>query len=198
MTTGTRILAEAAAAVLAASVLSSAASEPGLDARQLMQMLASVKSATASFVETRHSALLKTPLVSRGRLSYRRPDRLEKHVESPRDERIVLQGDRLTIDTPAGSRNVTGIAGNAPGIGTLIEAVRATRAGDLPVLEHDFELEVAGTRDDSRLRLTPRTPELAQYVSAVTVSGTGARVRRIEVLETSGDRTVMQIEEAPD
>jgi outer membrane lipoprotein-sorting protein len=198
MTTGTRILAEAAAAVLAASMLSSAASEPGLDMLQLMQMLASVRSATASFVETRYSPLLKTPLVSRGTLSYRRPDRLEKHVQSPRDERIVLQGDRLTIDTPAGNRSVTGIAGGASGIGSLIEAVRAARAGDLPALEHDFELEVAGTRDAWRLRLIPRTPDIAQYVSAVMVSGAGARMHSIEVLESSGDRTVMQIEEAPD
>jgi outer membrane lipoprotein-sorting protein len=198
MTTGTRILAETAAAVLAASVLSSAASEPGLDAPQLMQMLASVRSATASFVETRYSALLKTPLISRGTLSYRRPDRLEKHVESPREERIVLQDDRLTIDAPSESRSVSGVAGGASGIGALIEAVRAARAGDLAALEHDFELEVAGTRDDWRLRLTPRTPGFAQYVSAVTVSGAGPRMQRIEVLETSGDRTVMQIEEALD
>ena len=184
--------------MLAVGVLSSAVSEPGLDTRQLMQMLASVRSATASFVETRHSPLLKTPLVTRGTLSYRRPDRLEKHVESPRDERIVLQGDGLTIDTPAGSRSVTGIAGRAPGVGALIEAVRAVRAGDLPVLEHDFELAVVGTRDNWRLRLTPRTPDVAQYVSAVTVSGAGARMQSIEVRETSGDRTVMQIEETPD
>jgi outer membrane lipoprotein-sorting protein len=199
MTIGTRILAEASAAVLAGVVLSgAAASEPRLDARQLMQMLAGVRSASATFVETRHSPLLKSPLVSRGTLTYRRPDQLEKVVVSPHKERIALQGDRLTIDSAAAGRREIELGPGASGIAALIEAVRATRAGDLARLERDFDVVVSGTLDDWQLRLKPRAANVAQYVNAIGVWGSGARLRRVEVWEATGDRTVMDIDEATD
>lgn len=163
-----------------------------------MQVLASVRTASATFVETRYSALLKSPLVSRGTLTYRRPDRLEKVVTSPQTERIALQGDRLTIDSAAAGHREIAVAAGASGIAALIEAVRATRAGDLVRLERDFDVAVTGTPEDWRVRLKPRAADVAQYVSAVGVWGSGARMRRIEVWEAGGDRTVMEIDEATD
>ncbi|HXZ93675.1 MAG TPA: outer membrane lipoprotein carrier protein LolA [Burkholderiales bacterium] len=198
MTTGTRILAEGAAAVLAAGLLSVAVAAPRLDASRLMQTLAGVRSASASFVETRYSPLLKSPLVSHGTLSYRRPDRLEKIVVSPHQERIALHGDRLTIDSPPAGRREISLDAGTSGIATLIEAVRATRAGDLARLERDFDVVVSGTLDDWQLRLKPRAADVGQYVSAVGVWGSGPRLQRVEVWEASGDRTVMEIDEATD
>ncbi|MGE5128589.1 MAG: LolA family protein [Sphingomonadaceae bacterium] len=184
--------------MLAAGLLSVAAAAPRLDATRLMQTLAAVRSASASFVETRYSPLLKAPLVSRGTLTYRRPDRLEKVVESPHKERIALQGDRLTIDSVAAGRREIELGAGASGIAALIEAVRATRAGDLARLERDFDVVVSGTLDDWQLRLKPRAADVGQYVSAVGVWGSGPRLRRVEVWEAAGDRTVMDIDEATD
>jgi outer membrane lipoprotein-sorting protein len=198
MTFGTRLLAETAAATLAAIVLSGAAAQPPFDAGQLMRMLASVRTVSATFVETRHSPLLKSPLVSRGTLTYRRPDQLEKVVVSPHKERIALQGDRLTIDSAAAGRREIELGPGASGIAALIEAVRATRAGDLARLERDFDVVVSGTLDDWQLRLKPRAANVAQYVNAIGVWGSGARLRRVEVWEATGDRTVMDIDEATD
>jgi len=194
MTSGTKAIANAAIALCAAIVLSAAASPAAIDAQGLMKMLASVESATASYVETRYSPLLKSPLVSRGTLSYRRPNWLEEHVQSPRDERFVLQGERLTIENA--SRSVTVNAGSAGGIAALIEGVRATRAGDLAALERDFQVTASGTRERWQLRLQPRTPALTQYVRDITISGNRARIQMIEVLEASGDRTVMEVRES--
>jgi len=198
MTTGTTRLAEAAAAVLAGVALSAAAAPRPLDAYLLMRTLASVQTASATFVETRYSPLLKSPLVSHGSLSYRRPDQLEKLVVSPQKERLALRGDRLTIDTAAAASREIDVGAAPAGIGALIEAVRATRAGDLADLERNFVVEVTGTRDDWRLRLKPRTADVARYISAVSVWGSGARLQRIEVWEASGDRTVTEVEEATD
>ncbi|HVC12747.1 MAG TPA: LolA-related protein [Burkholderiales bacterium] len=196
MTSGTKNIAKAAIALFAAIALRATASPEAIDAQGLMTMLASVESATASYVETRYSPLLKSPLVSRGTLSYRRPDRIEEHVESPRDERFVLQGDRLTIEDTSGNRSVTVNAGSAGGIAALIEGVRATRAGDLAALERDFHVAASGTQERWQLRLQPRTPALTKYVRGITISGSRARIQTIEVLEASGDRTVMEVRES--
>ena len=194
MTSGAKRFAEAALALCAAASLAAAAAAP-LDAAALMRMLASVQSTRATFVETRYSRLLKAPLVSRGTLTYRRPDRLEKHVESPREERLVLDGGRLSIELPDRGRTLSIEAQAAPGVGTLIEGLRAVRAGDLGALERHFSVAVHGTREAWRLELEPRSPGVAQYVQAVSMAGAGARLERIEVREASGDRTVTEISE---
>src|SRR4029453_10340205 len=85
-------------ALLLALIPLLAEAAPQLTITELMQMLGSVESASAKFVETRHSALLKSPLVLQGTLAYRRPDRLEKHVLSPYDERITVEGSRLSLE----------------------------------------------------------------------------------------------------
>lgn len=195
MISGTKFAARAAAALLAALVLATAASAQDIDARGLMTMLASVESASATFVETRYSPLLKSPLVSRGTLSYRRPDFLEEHVQSPADERLVLQGAQLTVESASGKRSVTVPADSATGIAALIEGVRATRSGDLPALERNFDVQVTGSRERWRLRLLPRRADLAKYVEEIAIDGDADRMQRIEVSEASGDRTVMDIQE---
>jgi hypothetical protein len=48
--------------------------------------------------------------------------------------------------------------------------------------------------DAWRLRLTPRRPELSEYLSAVIMHGSGGRVLRVETLESNGDRSVMTVD----
>jgi hypothetical protein len=43
------------------------------------------------------------------------------------------------------------------------------------------------------LRLAPREAQLRAYVESIALSGAGARVQRIEVLESGGDSSVMTI-----
>jgi outer membrane lipoprotein-sorting protein len=194
MTSGQRTGFEAvlAAACLA---LAAAALAGGIDAKELMALLAGVETATARFVETRHSALLRKPLVSSGTLSYQRPNRIVRHTEMPQEERIVLDKGRLTIENRTLGSATAASLSKTPGVSALVESIRATRAGDLAALERYYEVRVSGARAKWRIDLVPRAPGLAQYVDSVAVSGNGARIARIEVREASGDRTVTEIDE---
>ena len=160
-----------------------------------MQMLASVESAQARFVETRHSALLKAPLVLQGTLAYRRPDRVEKHVLAPYDERIIVEGGRLTVDNRTRNRKQVLAVSSAPGLAALVESIRATRAGDLPALQRHFALQVEGTRERWTLILRPLDAQVGDYVVSLALSGSGARIGQVTIEETSGDRSVMEIRE---
>jgi len=68
-----------------------------LTVAELMQMLGSVQSENARFVETRHSALLSAPLVLKGTLAYQRPDRLEKNVLAPYEEKTVIAAKEMAF-----------------------------------------------------------------------------------------------------
>lgn len=178
--------------VAIAFALAIASAAHALTAAELMRTLAEVGASRATFVETRHSALLKDPLVTQGRLVYRRPDRLEKHVRSPFEQSVTIEGERVVVGGQGGApaRSIALPPGPAQ---ALIESLRATLAGDLPALERHFAVTVAGSPNAWTLTLAPRDPALGALVSRVDFAGHGARVQRIEVLEASGDRTVTEI-----
>ena len=180
-----------ALALLAAVGLCAAGSAVAFSPAELMQLLSEVQSSRAHFIETRHSALLKTPLQLSGRLVYRRPDRLEKHVETPFVETITIEGSRVTVSR-AGADNNRVIVLPAGGTAqALIESLRATLAGDLPALERHFAVAVTGTRGAWAMSLTPRGATLP--VVRVDFTGKDNRIQRIEVVESGGDRTVTTI-----
>ena len=181
--------------LLLALVAALATAAAPLTVTELMQLLGSVESATARFVETRHSALLKSPLVLQGTLSYRRPDRVEKHVLVPHDERITVEGGQLTLENRAQNRRKTLPVNSAPGLAALIESIRATRAGDLAALQRYYALEIAGSREQWTLTLKPLDSQVADYVVSVALSGSNARIGRITIEEAGGDRSVMEITE---
>lgn len=195
MISGVGRRAEPFLAAAACALVTGAAAAADFGARELMQTLAEVERASARFVETRDSPLLKSPLVLRGTLSYRRPGRLEKHVLSPYDERILIEGEQVTIENRTRDWKKTLSIAAAPALAGLVESIRATRAGELRTLERFYRVEAGGEREQWWLRLRPHDPEIAEYVNAVTVTGSGARIERIEVDEKSGDRTAMEISE---
>jgi len=183
-----------AALSLALACAAQTAAAQDLAAGDLMRQLAAVESSRATFVETRHSALLKEPLVLRGTLTYRRPASLEKRVEQPYEERVAIDGDVLVIESRRGRKLKTSVSGS-PGIAALVEGIRATRAGDLPALERHFEVRVAGRAERWSMALKPIDDEVSRYVAAILVSGSAGRIARVEVQEAGGDRSVMEIRE---
>jgi outer membrane lipoprotein-sorting protein len=163
----------------------------------LMRMLAGVPSAAAAFTETRRLALLDSPLVLKGRLAYTRPDRLEKHVLDPYDERTVVAGNTVTIENRTRNRTTTLSLASAPAVLTLVESLRATLSGDVAALERHYAVQLAGTAPDWMLTLTPREPGVAALITAMRLTGKGSQVLRLEVEESGGDSTMMVMEPRP-
>ena len=159
----------------------------------LMAMLAGVASSKDSFTESKGSALLSAPLVLKGTLAYARPDRLEKHVLSPYEEKTVIAGNFVTIENRTLKQKRSFSLSSSATVAALIESMRATLAGDAATLERHYRTQVEGTRDAWLLTLLPREEQLAGVVTRIQIAGTRERVKRIEVEEHSGDRSIMLI-----
>jgi hypothetical protein len=182
-------------AVLAASP--ARAADPPLALEPLMAALARNGPGTVRFAETKTSALLKAPIESSGTLTYAAPSRLEKRTLAPREERFAVEGDTAVVEMPARNpgekRRFELRLGEYPAIRAFVESIRGTLAGDLAALRRYYRVELEGTWSDWRLHLLPSDPQLADVVQKVVIGGTGGEVRRIEILEASGDRSVMTI-----
>jgi outer membrane lipoprotein-sorting protein len=172
---------------------STPASAQGWNLDALMSELAAVPASRTRFVETRHLAMLTQPLELKGSLSYERPNRLVKHVETPFDELLTVDGEALSlVNKTKGERRSLSLR-EQPALGALVEGVRATLAGDRAQLERHYRVQFSGRRDAWRLQLVPRAAQVRAHVESITVSGAAARPQRIEVLESTGDRSVMTI-----
>jgi len=175
------------------SLASTLAFAQGWNLDALMSEMAAVPASRTRFVETRHLAMLTQPLELKGSLSYERPNRLVKHVETPFDELLTVDGEALSlVNKTKGERRSLSLR-EQPALGALVEGVRATLAGDRAQLERHYRVQFSGRRDAWRLHLVPRATQVRAHVESITVSGAAARAQRIEVLESTGDRSVMTI-----
>ena len=170
-----------------------AAATPPLDVPGLMDLMAKVPAREDRFTETKTLAMLTQPMVLKGTLAYVRPNRVEKHITSPYAEHLIVQGDQLTLSSKEGTKRIA--VDSHPLIRSFIEAIRASLAGEVAVLRRLYHIKLQGTRQHWMLTLRPLDAQAAEYLSSITLTGHEDRLTEVDIQETGGDRSVMQIQE---
>jgi outer membrane lipoprotein-sorting protein len=163
------------------------------DLAHLMARFATVKSASAHYIERRYVHFLKAPLIAKGVLIFTAPNRLEKKTLEPAAEDMVIDGDTLTVQREGQTQTLSVSA--YPQIGAFIEGIRATLTGDAASLQRIYEADLQGDANGWSLQLQPRDPAMQAVVRSISISGSGAVIDRIETIEHDGDRTDMRITE---
>ena len=161
-----------------------------------MARLAAVQERRATFRETRRFAALDQPLESVGRLTYRRPGYIEKETSWPEQERLVMDGDRLVLTMGNEPPRVVDLAAQ-PELRTLVEAIRGPLAGDLAALRRVFIVRAEGTVEAWRLDLTPVDPRAGRLLRRVAITGAGADVQEVLLVQANGDEQRMTISATP-
>ncbi len=161
------------------------------DVTRLMQLLAAQPATEVAFTEKKYSSLLSEPVVSSGRLAYRRPDIVEKSIELPRKERYRFAGDELLLLRNGAEKRIP-LSGQ-PLLSAFAASLRGVLGGDQALLRNHYQLSLRGKETAWILELTPLDEETGRYVSRIVVSGHAGRIEQIEVRETSGDRSVLQV-----
>jgi hypothetical protein len=160
---------------------------------QLMAGLAAVTESRARFHEEKHLAMLTEPLQLSGTLRYVRPDQIEKLVTQPYEESLRINGGRLEWETQGRIRTLS--LRSQPQIWALVESLRATLAGDLPALQRHYKVKLEGRAAQWSITLEPRYESLSQYIELIRLQGSDNQVHQVEIIEASGDRSDMHIEE---
>lgn len=192
----------AATCCLSAAPLATAAATPAPAAAgtaqwtldRLMSTLAHNKSGRASFTETKYLAIADKPIESTGELAFVAPDHLEKVTVSPKPERLVVDGDKLTVDR--NQRKYTVSLAHYPELAAFIESIRATLAGNRYVLEQLYKVSIGGHGDDWTLTLTPLDSRMLKTVQTIKLDGTRDVLRTVVIEQADGDHSVMQLRNA--
>jgi|SRR5579862_5445747 len=170
-----------------------AAAPGGWGLPQLMQSFAQEKTSHAHFTERKYLHMLKQPLQDNGILLFEAPDHLMKQTQQPKPERLLIEGDTLTIDRLSKEQILN--RSDYPQIWTFIEGIRATLAGDGAALEAVYTVALSGDPANWQMNLQPRDPQMRSIIDSIRISGGAAHIMRIETFEHDGDRTDMTVVE---
>lgn len=177
--------------LLTALPAQAATADAGWNIDRLMQLLAQIHVAHASFVEKKSIAMLERPVQSSGELFYTAPDRLEKRTLLPKPESMQLEGGTLWI-TQGGKKHVLQLQ-RYPEIAAFIDSIRGTLAGDRQALERNYTLRLSGDEQQWTLLLLPTNAKVKQVLTQIRISGTRDVLRSIAISQADGDSSLMTI-----
>lgn len=162
------------------------------DLQQLSAQLAKPVVVEGRFSQEKHLRALPQPLISTGNFVLAREFGLLWLLETPlkQDYRITTAGiaRRQTQDQAQGWQLLPGKSAGAEQNRLFLAVLQ----GDSSGLQRDFELQLSGDAQAWKLTLTPRSLLLQQVFRQINIDG-GELVQRIELLETQGDSTVLNM-----
>jgi hypothetical protein len=106
-------------------------------------------------------------------------------TETPRPERVVIDGDTLSIQPATGEARSFSLAAN-PALGLLAATLRATLEGDVATLRRLYDIGEQGSIDTWRLLLMPRDAALRGVLVRITVDGAAADIRQLDIQQQDG------------
>lgn len=183
----------AALFLAAAATASAAAAEPAPNAAdvsmRLNRNLEQHPVLRAEFVQEKHMAAFKKPLVTRGRLVFVRGEGVLWKIESPLKLTYVLADNRIVeIGEDGAARTRT--AQDVPGLAQVGQVFRALLGAQTDALAGYFTIAAQGSPEAWRLVLTPRPGPLGQFMRQIQLAG-ARHVERIRIEEAGGDATVI-------
>lgn len=173
--------------------LSSAAADVDWTVEALMALLKEHRELSVPFEETTYSSLLTEPLRARGRLRFVPPERLEKIITAPFNERYVVDGDRVSFESERKSMKRIVSLEEYPALRSFVEAFRSSLTGDVVQLRKVYEVTLEGSRSKWTLLLRPRESSGKSVVDYILLTGSQGRVATIAIRSPDGDRSVMTL-----
>jgi outer membrane lipoprotein-sorting protein len=182
-----------ALASMALSGRGACADVSGVDLDSILASLAKRQHGHVLYSEQIESALLKRPLHTSGELFFDAPDRLEKRTLQPRADDLLVEGDVVTI--VRGTHRTAMRLADYPQLSPLLNAIRATLAGDRPTLEKNFQITASADGPGWSLTLEPLPSETKPVYKRIQIRGGDGAVRSVMLERVTGERTTMTLSE---
>jgi len=143
----------------------------------------------ARFRQTKHVAMLADPLVSEGRFSFERPEKVRWEMVTPEPMVVEVAGNELRAGPPGAVATVD--AGPAV---ALFRDLAGIFTGADGYAGKRFALG-PGTSDGDSFRLTPRDPSVGRIITAIEIEldPVSGGPRRVVISEAGGDRTEIEL-----
>lgn len=164
----------------------------------LLEQLSEDPPDVLEFEEVRDVELMQTRVRAEGTIRFEPPDTVIRSLGSPYQQRIVIQGERVTVEERGEVKHELHRDDDA-GLGAMSRLMGALYGQvDAAELEAYFDMRLEGDREDWRWILKPTAGEARRRVERMTLEGEGARVERTTLREGDGDHTVTRFSRPSD
>ena len=144
-----------------------------------------------AFREERHNQLLKEPLLLTGYLEYLGVGRLRKVVETPFQESLLIEADRIEVERDGKTRKLR--VSRSKTMRAMLGGIEAVLAGQSAKLEAVFAYELSGTESSWSLQLEPLSRKIAKQLSGLLIKGDDKSVLSIRFDLKGGEWHQMDI-----
>lgn len=168
---------------------STATEEAGLAA--LRERISVAPVLRGDFAQEKHIEGFRNPLRSSGHFLIARERGVLWQTLAPFPSEVVLTRDQILSRRGDGAARVEVDARQQPALGTINAVMFALLGGDVDALASRFQLHATvPPNGDWKLELVPRAGAIAQVFEHIELEG-DRQVRRVEMRERSGDRTLL-------
>ncbi len=156
---------------------------------ELAQTLQKPANVQGAFTQQRYLKSLTQPMTTNGQFVLIPKRGLLWHMQKPFENRLRVRADGIMQWNGKSwvAANPSKMNGQSQQIRLFLDLLGGNTQG----LEKQFDLQLSGSQQKWTLRLNPKTALMKQIFNHIEISGDSV-VRRIELNEKQGDRTVMQ------
>ncbi|AOB30876.1 hypothetical protein AKI39_09480 [Bordetella sp. H567] len=176
---------------IAAALLLGACAAPAwaFDLNDLQAQLREAPVVRGQFVQQKYLRSLPQPLTSTGLFTLSSENGLLWELRAPLHQDLLLTPSAIFRRDDGGKWQALP---QAVGAGRETRMFLTVLSGDTKSLQDNFDTALSGSAGDWQLVMRPKSALLKQIFTDIRISG-GKLVQRIELRETQGDKTVMEM-----
>lgn len=148
---------------------------------------------TCDFVQTKNLHMLKSKVVSRGKMYYGKPDKLRWEYTSPYHYTFILNGQTVMMKNSRGSNRVN--VQQSKMFKEITRIMMSSVLGTCVSNNKDFNVSLTGRGNNWQAVMTPKRNPMKQMFSTITVYFDMGRslVSSVKMTERNGDTTLITL-----
>lgn len=175
--------------VLLFSPFSPALSQQDFSQQHLVEQLQKPQNLQGHFIQQRFLKSLDNPIVTKGQFILLKNKGLLWQMETPFANRLRVRQDGISQ-----WNGTQWVSGQKPGQAQQVQLFLGLLSGDISALTKQFDPMLSGSAENWQLTLKPNSLLIKQIFSDIHIRG-GQLITQIELNETQGDKTVIQLEQ---
>lgn len=160
--------------------------------RKLNEATARINALSCDFVQTKHLSMLKDKMVSKGRMCYKKSDRLRWEYTSPYTYIFILNGNEVLLKNKNRS-DIIDVEQNKM-FREIVQIMLSSVVGNC-LDDKNFKSSLKATATEYVATLTPQRKNMKQMFREIVLhfDRKNACVRLVELIEKNDDRTIIEL-----
>jgi outer membrane lipoprotein carrier protein len=160
--------------------------------RRLNEATARITAMACDFVQTKHLSMLKDKMVSKGRMCYKKSDRLRWEYTSPYTYVFILNGNEVLLKNKNRS-DIIDVEQNKM-FREIVQIMLSSVVGNC-LDDKNFKSSLKATATEYVATLTPQRKNMKQMFREIVLhfDRKNACVRLVELIEKNDDRTIIEL-----